>query len=244
MAGQLLNISIGLVTTLVGYVIGRVWQRLRDQVPRRRARLFWGPVLSGKVQIVVSRTSVDGFPDPAGLVGGGDALALREISTFLGSVGVKDVEVVYVDEPLLDRKNNLILLGGPDSNKLTEEALGFMLPPAGVQLLDPGPGRPMEVRDLESGGEPYVAQPDRDYGIIVRTSNPFNPDRGVVIIAGAYGYGSWGGAFLVKDAKFLNRCRGIDTNSNPLECIFRVGVYNGRLDVPEIIILRRIRVNS
>lgn len=250
MTDQLLNIAIGLLTTLVGYVIGRVWQKAIDEVPRRRARIFWGPVLGGELQIVVSRTSVEAFPDPAGLVGGGDALALREISSYLVSVGVKNAEVVYVDEPLLDRTKNLILLGGPDANKLTEEAFENIYPKPGVEVVDPGENLPMEVHDLQSGGPPYVAKPNLDYGVIIRSRNPFNEDNSIVIIAGAYGNGSWGGARLATDVKLLDQFKEIDESVNlanvarsgnsylPAECIFKVGVYRGRLDVPIVISLR------
>lgn len=253
MGGQLLSIAISLLTTLVGYIIGRVWQKVIDGIPHRRARIFWGPVLRGELQIVVSRTSLDAFPDPAGLVGGGDALALREISSYLVSIGVKNAEVVYVDEPLLDRTKNLILLGGPDSNKLTEEAFEFIYPKPGVRIIDLGPKGGMGIHDLQSGDPPYAAQSNEDYGIIIRSRNPFNEDNSIIIIAGAYGNGSWGGARLSIDSKFLDQFKEISESAVtgngvgsinvrrdnlPVECIFKVGVYGGRLDVPKVISLR------
>lgn len=74
MIAQVLNVAIGLLTTLLGYAIGRIWQKLSDQVPYRRTRKLWGALLDGELQIVVSR--LDLF-DPAGVVGGGDDQWIR-----------------------------------------------------------------------------------------------------------------------------------------------------------------------
>jgi hypothetical protein len=68
---ELVNILVGLATVLVGYVIGRIWQRAADWLRYRRARLFLGPAVKGGVQIVPSRFSVAGFNEPTGVVGGG-----------------------------------------------------------------------------------------------------------------------------------------------------------------------------
>jgi hypothetical protein len=216
MTEQLLNISIGLLTTLLGYIVGRIWQKFSDQIPSRRTRKLWGALLADGLQLVVSR--LESTFDPAGMVGGGDALALREISSHLASAGVKKLEIVYVDENSLDRDKNLILLGGPDTNAVTKEALEKIKP--GVQIFNPRIS-PMEVRDLVPNANTgrsgtirrrrrYAARPDLDYGIIVRARNPFYPRKWLVIIAGAYGYGSWAGAILMSDDNFLKRCNELN----------------------------------
>jgi hypothetical protein len=277
--GQLINVIGGLLTTLIGYIIGRVWQKLVDRIPYRRARIFWGPLLDAKIQIVVSRFVSAAFPEPTGLVGGGDALALREISSYFSKIGLRH-KVVYVDEAALDRNDNLILLGGPDVNAVTKDALRLISPQ--LRLSDPGPGIPMEVQDLapdssRQHGDPsranaekiYKPSSDSDYGIIIRARNPFNPDRGLIIFAGAYGYGVLGGVNLAFTDRFLQRCERLEaerTNlsqqglwrfmrmpsrgtsgflamhrhqvSLQLECIFRVGVFDGRPHAPEVIVLR------
>ena len=47
---------------------------------------------------------------------------------------------------------------------------------------------------------------DLDYGVIIRTRNPFNPAKSLMIFAGAYGYGTWGGANLALQDSFLDQC--------------------------------------
>src|SRR5690348_956419 len=105
---QLLNVLIGLSTALVGYIIGRLWQRTVDWLPYRRARRFLAPVMRGGLQVVTSRFKRPGFPD--GLVGAGDALALRELETLFVKIGFRNFVAVYGGEHNLNRRNNLLLL--------------------------------------------------------------------------------------------------------------------------------------
>jgi hypothetical protein len=224
---MIVNISFGLVTTLVGYIIGRIWQRVLDQIPYRRARRFWASAVSGRLEIVVSRFTLDEFSEPTGIIGGGDALALRDLESFFRKMGVKKFEVTYVDEPGLNRENNLILLGGPGTNKVTRDALELVK--SRFKIVDPGPGSPIEINDLAptpdaqmvstgvvaSTPSRYFASKDIDYGIIIRARNPFNRRKGVIIIAGAYGYGTWGGVRLALDEGFLERCAEFEVAATP-----------------------------
>lgn|ERR1039457_115367 len=277
---QFVNIFVGLATALIGYIIGRFWQRLVDWLPHRRARIFLGPIMRGQVQIVASRFSSTEFREPTGLVGGGDAFALRELATFFGNIGFKQFDVVYVDERTLDRRHNLILFGSQGTNQVTLDVMDLVKP--NVTIVDPGPGIPMEVHDLAPGQEPDSAGAKRvsqqceyratpgvvDYGIIVRARNPFSPGKAVIIIAGAYGYGSWAGADLIQQDVFLRKCEQLDlqhisTSTDkrhttavfrrikasmlseaadrpwaPLECIFKVRIFDDRPLAPEIIVFR------
>jgi hypothetical protein len=278
---QLVNILGGLATALIGYVIGRVWQRAVDWLRYRRARLFLGPAVKGGVQVVTSRFSVTEFTEPTGVVGGGDALALRELTTFFDAIGLKQIDTVFVDEGRLNARGNLILLGGLDTNKVTMAAMELVKP--SVTIVDPGPGIPMEVHDLAPAVElqsnavkslkpySYKAIPGHvDYGIVIRTPNPFDTSKAMIIIAGAYGYGSWAGIDLIQQPEFLRKCEELDLrfpesatgisrlrarlrriraaiwrNANShgwsgVECIFKVQVFDDRPTAPQIIVFRSL----
>lgn len=277
--GQVVNILVGLSTALIGYLIGRVWQTMVVRRQCRKARRFWRPAIDDKFQIVVSRFQPAGHREPTGVVGGGDAIADRILRDHFGAIGLKRPDVVYVDEPRLDRRNNLILLGGPDSNRITEEALDRV--PTGLRVVDPGPGEPMEVRDLAADlgtdgdgpdGTVFVAAPSAaamtDYGVITRVRNPFNPDRTLVVISGAYGYGTWAGVQLSRTEDFLRRCESLDSARRgggvvgawlrrgshgskasgarwaEFECLFKVDVYDKEPQRTEILRFRPIRDSS
>jgi hypothetical protein len=278
---QVVNVVVGLATALIGYVIGRGWQRAVDWRRYRRARIFLGPAVRGGVQVVTSRFSVTEFHEPTGVVGGGDALALRELATFFSAIGLKNIDTVFVDEGRLNARGNLILLGGLDTNRVTMTAMELLKP--NVTIVDPGPGIPMAVHDLASDVGPRsgkeassIRQEYRavagqvDYGIVIRASNPFDNSKAMIIIAGAYGHGSWAGIDLIQQSEFLRKCEELDirhfetvgeagrlrtalrrvrialwgSRSNRdwsgIECIFKVGVFDNRPTAPEIIVIRSL----
>ena len=279
--GQVVNVLVGLSTALLGYLVGRLWQTVVVRHRCRRARNFWRSAVDEKFQIVVSRFTPEGHREPTGVVGGGDAIADRILRDHFGEIGFKRPTVVFVDEPKLDRRNNLILLGGPDSNRVTHEALQNV--PARLRVVNPGPGQPMQVEDWgmdDSKDAPsvFVAEPATaamtDYGVIARVRNPFNPSRTLVMISGAYGYGTWAGVELSRTDDFLRRCEALDSehraaaglvgamrsaagrwvrrSARPdpgsrwaeFECLLRVEVYDREPQRTEILRFRPIRQTS
>jgi hypothetical protein len=96
-----------------------------------------------------------------------------------------------------------------------------------LTIHNPGEGIRGEVHDLapdkgcddgDLEGMPpirrFKTSKQIDYGIIIRTFNPFNPDRVVIIIAGAYGYGTWGGIDLIRQDPFLRKCEQLDLTAS------------------------------
>jgi hypothetical protein len=249
-----------------------LWQTARVRRRYWKSRQFWQPVVDGHFQIVISRFAVDGFREPTGLVGGGDAIANRLLGDLFQDIGLERPKTVYVDEVELDRDKNLIVLGGPNANRVADEALTRVVP--GFRVVDPGPGLPMQVEDLTSSGQqgPFVAEPTpdhmTDYGVIVRARSPFHADRAVVVISGAYGYGTWAGVQLSQKAEFLRRCEQLDAENRhasrgglgylwslgtrlglrrsavpqwaQIECLFKVDVIDRRPQSSTILVFRRI----
>ena len=272
---ELIIVLIGLGAALIGYLVGRHWQTLKVRRRNWKARQFWQPVVDGEFQMVISRFSVQGFREDTGLVGGGDAIASRLLREQFDDIGLSRPETVYVDESDLDRNKNLIVLGGPLENRVADEALKRMQP--GLRVTDPGPGRPNQVDDLRArppDGDakgrttPYVAEPGvTDYGVIIRARSPFHADRALVVISGAYGYGTWAGVQLSQTKDFLRRCAELDASTLPplralalawsrrprlgirrsavsqwaqIECLYRVDVLDRRPQTSQIVVFRRI----
>lgn len=273
----IVNALLGLGTALVGYLVGRLWETIKVRRRNWRARQFWQPVVEGQFQIVISRFSVDGFREPTGVVGGGDAIANRLLGDLFDDIGLSRPQSIYVDESELDRDKNLIVLGGPLENRVAAEALTRISP--GLRVTDPGPGRAMQVDDLRTrrvqseqadAATTYIADPGpsqmTDYGVIMRVQSPFSPDRALVMISGAYGYGTWAGVQLTRTEEFLQRCADLDQTTRaprglaylwsrrprlgltrsavpkwaPIECLYRVDVLDRRPQRSEILVFRRI----
>lgn len=63
-----------------------------------------------------------------------------------------------------------------------------------------------------------------DYGIVARAPNPFDPDKSVVLLAGAYGYGTWGAVRFAQSPRFLNQLKRLPKEASTIECLFGVEV--------------------
>ncbi len=129
MPGWYDEITWGIATSFVAFLLGLAWTRLTQLVVNHRARRFWRPLVSEDLSVVVGRFRLNDF-EPSGVVGAGDNIALNELSTHLAKIGFKRFSVSYHDEHVghgtrsaASLHGNLILLGGPDANSLTHEVL-------------------------------------------------------------------------------------------------------------------------
>lgn len=236
----LVDIGINLIAALVGFWIGWVWQRLRKAVQTRRARRFWRPFVAGRLQIVVGRFLEFSSFEQSGFLGVGDAIGLSELSARLKELGLHDLVVSYADRLDGDSlKTNLILIGGPDANAVTREAvtrIGSTLQfgnPASYELViyDSQTKRgfaPLRRMDSE--------KITTDYGIILKTTNPFAPTKQILIIAGSFGYGTWAGIRFVNSKQFID-CPLVQAG-RPVECLVEVDIA---FDTPQDIRLVTLR---
>jgi hypothetical protein len=74
-----------------------------------------------------------------------------------------------------------------------------------------------------------------DCGVMIRSPNPFNRRREVIIFCGSYGYGTWAAVRYSQTHEFLRR---LPKNTPFLECVFSVDVIR---DTPQSIHLEIMR---
>lgn len=120
----LIDLSINLIAALVGFGIGWLWKEIRKKIKTRRARIFWKPFVSGELKVVIGRFSEFKAFERSGFIGIGSAMGLTELYSFFKKIGLRDFTVLYADRIEGNSlKTNLILLGGPDANSISREAL-------------------------------------------------------------------------------------------------------------------------
>jgi hypothetical protein len=119
----------GLITGVLAFVLGLLWRRINKIALNYRARRFWHPVMSRDVQLVMSRfRGLQGF-EASGMIGAGDAVAMHNLSEYFTRIGFRSFKISYNDQlgygEALGQslQTDLILLGGPDSNTLTNEVV-------------------------------------------------------------------------------------------------------------------------
>jgi hypothetical protein len=105
---------------------------------------------------------------------------------------------------------------------------------------DPAPPwRVPVVRDKETGhlhGPTLTASGiSSDCAVMIRSPNPFNEDREVIIFCGSYGYGTWAAVRYAQTDEFL---RKVPKDTPFLECVLSVDIIR---DTPQGIHLEFLR---
>jgi len=245
--GILIAILVALVAALILSLLSLLWRTSRHQLTYRRARALWRPFAFGDVKIIVGDltqeyTELKEF-EAGGLVGTGDVQAAANLVAYFEKVGFlgfnRSADVVYGNRlPGEIYGRNLICIGGQDANEATKEMFARI-----DHTLE---GDAYEIRDATGSG-PYELvreQPDSqgvsavtfDYGVLIKTRNPEDAARQVLIIAGCSGYGTWAGAKLACSEEFIRDPRV--SPGRPIECLYSVDVINGVPQKPQLLDVR------
>ncbi len=228
----LLDIGVNLVAGLIGFFIGWIWQGLRKTFKLRKARKFWKPIAKNEMRIVVGRHHKFKSFEPSGFLGVGSAIGLAELNTQLESLGLRNFSTTYPDRLNGDDlKSNLILIGGPDANAITNEAitrikttLKFGNPETHEIAIYDSQTQTTYAPTIKKNSDELV----KDYGVILKTSNPFAPKKQLLLIAGSFGYGVWAGVRYLKSKEFV--ADPIVSSGKSFECLVEVDMV---LDTPQ-----------
>jgi hypothetical protein len=179
--------------------------------------------------------------EPTGLAGLGDAKAMNELTVLFAKLGI-DIQMSYADSPPSgETRDNLILLGGDETNDLVVVA-GRTGTVSNIEFQHVGP---ITLHDGFTDTS-YMAQWDRgkiavDYGRIIRRRNPYNPDRMLLMISGIYGFGTWGGVRLLGSKAFLRSCAALGVFD--MECIFEVRVIQRQPEIVRPVAIRPLNAS-
>ncbi|WP_305782528.1 hypothetical protein [Symbioplanes lichenis] len=258
--GDLRDLAINLAAAVIAFGSGIVTREIFRLQRSRRGRAFWGRrMLTSRTLLFVGEFPRFNHLEPSGMVGLGDYHALHELTTglaaFGSSFGIAYASQITDGQP----RENIIVLGGTDVNSLTSTVLDkvgshFRLDDKVMVMVDERTGTTYraewDVDPLDGSGRhdldhswfistdaegARVALRFRtDYGILVRSQNPFAPDKMVLLICGVYGFGTWAGARLPFDDDFLATVAPLDN----FECLFRVQVHQRQLLKTDIVALR------
>jgi hypothetical protein len=217
------NRSDGNVIAALGPASNQIRRAIARQglaMGKRRLPDFWRPYLGEGAVIVIGHFAMPQF-EGSGLVGLGDAMALTEIQNYCEVLGVshppvRDARRLGPD----DRGQHLILLGGPDANRVTEQVLARIAPKLNASF--------ESVEDLLGNAvyrpEGRTNELTKDVGVIIETANPFDREKRVMLLFGCYGYGTWAAARFSKTGSFLDT--PTVAAQRGVECILETEVIN------------------
>jgi hypothetical protein len=209
-----------------------------------RAKRFWAPTAKTSAVIVLGRFDKPEW-EPSGLLGVGDVQALTSLNQHLRDLYIETPAIKYDDELRgadLGR-STLIILGGPDANKVNGELAEALS--TGYRLVHDDRKGIIVVDDLSDAQ--FAPSYDKegnvviDYGIVVRAPNPFGArekGRYAYSFAGCFGFGTQTAVDCATDHRFLNA--ELVVAGAPIECLVRATVADSTPRRREIVSIRRL----
>lgn len=214
------QILAGLAGTIIGY-IGKV--SYDNLIKFRKNRAFIKFLDFPKSNIVIIHSALYDDSRNSYNYPSCDMISARQIANLLEAANKKET-IDFRIEPetnCMDAKGtvvseilkcNLILLGGPKRNKITNQILtNTKIDFRYKMTLDPSSGE-NQIVDKMTGNhynpkEGETTDERIDYGLIMTMRNPLNSERGVLMVAGIHGPGTIG------SSKFISKRENLVTLS-------------------------------
>lgn len=172
----------------------------QDKILYDSSLILTGTDKNKSLLVVIGETSPPSGFEVSGLVGIGDALAMAAInSMFLGhsdvSIQTSVIRLRYAhNNQLLESNPNIISIGGHGLSRMIMEDSLITLKFQGMTVFDQRSGQTYNAELSEN----YLS--GRDWGILLSVPNPSRNGR-ILVLAGIYGYGTYGSAVLLSKMK-------------------------------------------
>ncbi|MBI5821371.1 MAG: hypothetical protein HZA88_20580 [Verrucomicrobia bacterium] len=207
------DLIIGVVGNLVFFCAGLGVRILTEFIRRRHIRQVFGAFRSGGATRIVLSTRPGPKPSSTERVSLNETRSFAALQQVLAQIRVATSPCgagVSLSE-LSD--NNLIVLGGPAANKVTEQLWSAT-----------GAGVPYHIDVgrcvLRATPKDFVPEMDvnghfgLDFGVLIKRANPLNPDRIMIVAAGCHGFGTEGCVAMLTQAAHIaaiaHRTKGQD----------------------------------
>jgi hypothetical protein len=240
---SLRDLAVNLFAAALAFVVGWSFNRIRALWRFRNVRGFWKPFATNDLKVVTSIFIQEEHYiwERSGLVGVGDVLALNELRQQLQRVGVDRFPLTPSHQLTgLERRGNLLLVGGPHSNQVTAEVMQRL--PLTFHF-GSAEEHDANIHDALTGNTMRCVVDTRDQlvvdqGILIRAANPFNRARSIVILAGSFGFGTSAAAQLLSSPELLTH--SVVTAGHPFEATFSVEIVGGTPQQIELKTLRQL----
>jgi hypothetical protein len=174
MTDTLRDLLVNLTAAGVAFCVGLFWRRIAFGFRTRRFRAFWRPLVADGSRIAV---------------GLGDLEAFAQLREQLHRIGIRDFDLRSSQNVSgVQLRENLVLIGGPQSNQISQRALEQIPATFGFGVAETEFGDQAAVYDHHLGaaitcriGESGEAVADQ--GIIIRCANPFDSGKSMLLNA-------------------------------------------------------------
>jgi|tagenome__1003787_1003787.scaffolds.fasta_scaffold20779934_1 hypothetical protein len=163
---------------------------------RRKAGKTWAHFLRS-TRIIIDSHAGEIFDDYeiSGMTGLGDVRAVSTLTRTLQEIGAREYTAIVADEVhLQDQQDNLILVGGPSSNRFVQQLLPQVTDVVRFPQYSPYDLTIMEPRRpgglQPPGPREWAGGTFKDYGVVVVAPNPVGRGTWVAIVLGGTGLGT------------------------------------------------------
>ena len=181
--GVLGNLAASAVAFTLGLVARRLWTTVRL---RRPAGRLWGVMAGKRVEIVMTTAPERSADEHTSLVYPADAIAATEIAAFLTQTLKADCRLRLANAvPATSWDRNLIVIGGPVHNETTRKLLadtGSGVTFDGNTIVLENGNRYLAETSVNERGETVI---DRDFGLVLRTPNPYRSSEFTTLLIGS-----------------------------------------------------------
>ena len=218
-SGKLGEAAIGLILTwiilyilpaMIPFIIGYVAKSFKDYITNvYPLKSYWKDILKSGCVIVVPRPQMG---EPEMLFG--DTSAAMSIHSFLQTLAKKEkFELRWSDKIFSEDLNgNLVLIGGPLANPITKAFAETLKLPFSFNSQPTHDIMDLKGRTIFSPIEIGTNDYSPDYAIVLKTGNPHNEEKKLVIVAGCHRYGTYGGAKCVTLTRLLKKLQDKSVN--------------------------------
>jgi hypothetical protein len=219
------DILINFIVFLFGVLVTWVFNIFRSFLNRRLPIMFWTKgankltiVYSTSIKKVYRLSEIDSIKY--------DFSAVGEASQYLRAFSEISLNS---DEDQIAKEGNLLIIGGPMTNRLTQEFADQLNPDFFFYDLNE------DIRELCNKNKTtrFFSEFDKngniiyDVGWFIRDVNPLNDESVVIIAAGNYGYGTLAAVRFISSVKHLRELKF--GRNHHIEGIVGVKIENGRI---------------
>jgi hypothetical protein len=185
--GVLGNLLAGAVASALTLGARWLWITLRRKRPTAR---LWGVMAGKRVEIVMTTAPERSVGEHTALVYPPDAIAAAEIAAVLTHTLKADTRLRLSNAiPATSWNRSLIVIGGPIHNEATRQLLlatDADVTFEGNTIVLKNGNRYLADTRVDENGETVV---DRDYGLVLRTPNPYRSSELTTLLIGSYAPG-------------------------------------------------------
>ena len=192
----------------------------------RDARRFWQRFVGNSLTIVLPHYDQFVPHEGIGVIATGEVQGLLHLNKFLLPLVKQQQPTILADDIRGEElKTNLLVLGGPVTNRLYREVAEIRNPhlrfhkvsEKGYILING-----FDHTEYTLSFQSETGEVTRDYCLINFFPNPYDPSTWVMLVAGLGTYGTWGGIELTTTRPFLKH--KVVRSGKPFEAVVKIDV--------------------